>query len=210
MLTAAKLDVARLKSRLTVGSTPEVVERLAHLNEQLNSGIALKRRIIEDLRPSSLSNLGLVAALEILLREWGQRSEVEVEGDLQATRPLAPAAELTAYRLVQEALTNIAKYARATKVHVRLADSDDAPGQVLVRVADDGVGFAADGPRPVQSHGLIGMRYRVEAEGGRLSVLSRPGAGTTIQAWLPALPEPAADASADAGSAAGSERLVAA
>ena len=66
LLTAAKLDVARLKSRLGATPTPEVAERLAHLNEALNSGIALKRRIIEDLRPSSLSNLGLVAALEIL------------------------------------------------------------------------------------------------------------------------------------------------
>ena len=71
LLTAAKLDVARLKSRLGSDATADAAERLAHLNETLNGGIALKRRIIEDLRPSSLSNLGLVAALEILLREFG-------------------------------------------------------------------------------------------------------------------------------------------
>jgi len=78
LLTAAKLDVARLKSRLGAAATADAAERLAHLNEALNGGIALKRRIIEDLRPSSLSNLGLVAALEILLREFAARSELQV------------------------------------------------------------------------------------------------------------------------------------
>ncbi len=78
LLTAAKLDVARLKSRLGASASADATERLAHLNESLNGGIALKRRIIEDLRPSSLSNLGLVAALEILLREFAGRSEIKV------------------------------------------------------------------------------------------------------------------------------------
>ena len=82
LLTAAKLDVARLKSRLGTTITADATERLAHLNESLNGGIALKRRIIEDLRPSSLSNLGLVAALEILLREFAARSEIKVIDDL--------------------------------------------------------------------------------------------------------------------------------
>ena len=95
LLTAAKLDVG----------APQVAPRrdrdargrpsgCAHLNEALNSGIALKRRIIEDLRPSSLSNLGLVAALEILLREFGARSEIEVDCELEPVQ-LEPAAELT-------------------------------------------------------------------------------------------------------------------
>ena len=92
MLTAAKLDVARLKSRLGASATPEAVERLSHLNETLNGGIALKRRIIEDLRPSSLNNLGLVAALEILLREFAERSEVEVESTARSRSTLSPAA----------------------------------------------------------------------------------------------------------------------
>ncbi|HSV45064.1 MAG TPA: CHASE3 domain-containing protein, partial [Ramlibacter sp.] len=77
LLTAAKLDVARLKSRLGL-PTPEVDQRLRHLTDTLNSGIALKRRIIEDLRPSSLSNLGLTASLEILAREFSEHSGLEV------------------------------------------------------------------------------------------------------------------------------------
>ncbi len=114
LLTAAKLDVARLKSRLGATLTPDATERLAHLNESLNGGIALKRRIIEDLRPSSLSNLGLVAALEILLREFAARSEIEVVDDLAAVE-LDAGAQLTVYRLVQEALTNVVKYAKARR-----------------------------------------------------------------------------------------------
>ena len=74
LLTAAKLDVARLKSRLGASAAPRLAERLAHLNDALNGGIALKRSIIEDLRPSSLSNLGLVAALEILAARVRRRA----------------------------------------------------------------------------------------------------------------------------------------
>ena len=182
LLTAAKLDAARLKSRLGKTS-PEILERLAHLNETLNGGIALKRRIIEDLRPSSLSNLGLVAALEILVREFAVRSEIVIAEDFEHV-DLSPAAQLTIYRLVQEALTNIAKYAQATEVEVKLAAIDDRGVHVAVR--DNGVGFDTTVQRDA-SHGLIGMRYRVEAEGGSMQISSTPGQGTLIEATLPSL-----------------------
>ena len=120
LLTAAKLDVARLKSRLGTSATADAAERLAHLNETLNGGIALKRRIIEDLRPSSLSNLGLVAALEILLREFGARSDIAVRSTISSASSSNRPAQLTVYRLVQEALTNVVKYAKATEVVVTL------------------------------------------------------------------------------------------
>ena len=180
LLTAAKLDAARLKSRLGK-TTPEVLERIAHLNETLNGGIALKRRIIEDLRPSSLSNLGLVAALEILLREFAQRSEIATAEDFEHV-DLSPAAQLTVYRLVQEALTNIAKYAKATEVEVKLSSLDEQHVRIAVR--DNGVGFDA-GIQRIATHGLIGMRYRVEAEGGSMRLVSSPGQGTLIEAILP-------------------------
>ncbi|MES2228444.1 MAG: CHASE3 domain-containing protein [Pseudomonadota bacterium] len=193
LLTAAKLDVARLKSRLGV-VTPEVAERLKHLNDGLNSGIALKRRIIEDLRPSSLSNLGLVAALDILVREWGQHSDVKVDAEFEPVK-LRPAGELTVYRLVQEALTNISKYARATEVEVRLSS---AGGQVHVSVRDNGVGFDTRVAR-TSAHGLLGMLYRLETEGGRMTLESMPGRGTLIRADLPESSEaPAGEASSAA------------
>jgi signal transduction histidine kinase len=187
LLTAAKLDVARLKSRLPEIS-PEAATRMTHLNETLNSGIALKRRIIEDLRPSSLSNLGLKAALEIQAREFADASGLKVETQLEPVS-LSPSSELTVYRLVQEAVTNIAKYANATEVHIRLAPH--AQGAEIA-VTDNGVGFDTQRQRRSSAHGLLGMRFRVEAEGGRMHISSVPGQGTRVSATLPtAVREPA-------------------
>jgi signal transduction histidine kinase len=180
LLTAAKLDVARLRSRLTP-QAPELLERLDHLGQTLTSGIALKRRIIEDLRPSALANLGLVAALDILTREHAQRSGVSLLTSFEPGAALSEEAELTAYRLVQEALTNISKYASAKQVEVHLLAAE---GGVRIVVADDGAGFDTSQPQSA-SHGLFGMAYRVESVGGRLEVRSSPGQGTRIEAFLP-------------------------
>ena len=111
LLTSAKLDAARIKSRLA-GTAPEALERLAHLVQTLNQSIALGRSIIEDLRPSTLGNLGLVATLEILAREFAEQSNIAVECSLSPVK-LDANAELMVYRLVQEAITNISKYAGA-------------------------------------------------------------------------------------------------
>jgi len=179
LLTSAKLDAARIKSRLA-GTAPEALERLAHLVDTLNAVIALKRSIIEDLRPSALSHLGLVATLEILAGEFAARSGVQVTCQLAPVR-LPAAAELMVYRLVQEAVTNISKHAKAGRVWIGLAPTGD---QVDVSVRDDGVGF--DTGLPLKSaYGLVGMRYRVEAERGTLTLVSAPGRGTSIQLRLP-------------------------
>lgn len=179
LLTAAKLDVARLKSRLA-GSLPEAAERLVHLTTTLNSVIAMTRRIVEDLRPSSLSQLGLVASLEILAREFEERSGLSITTDLE-TVELGGAAQLTVYRLVQESLTNIGKYAEASQAVVSLQNLE---GYISIEVNDNGKGFEL-GDVASTSHGLDGMRHRVEAAGGRLTVVSAKGNGTRISAVLP-------------------------
>lgn len=179
LLTAAKLDVARLKSRLG-SAQPEAIERLIHLTTTLNSGIALKRRIVEDLRPSSLSHLGLVASLEILAREFEERADLPITTDMESV-DLNGSAQLTVYRLVQESLTNIAKYAEATQIFITLQNMD---GYVTVEVRDNGKGFDLDAINP-SSHGLSGMRHRVEAAGGSLNITSSAFAGTKITAFLP-------------------------
>ena len=179
LLTAAKLDVARLKSRLGT-IQPEVAERMAHLISTLNSGIALKRRIVEDLRPSSLSHLGLVASLEILTREFEERSGLSITTDLEEV-VLSGSAQLTVYRLVQESLTNMGKYAEASQAVVSLQNMDS---YITIEVHDNGKGFETDRVA-ASSHGLSGMRHRVEAAGGRLTVSSTPGVGTQITAILP-------------------------
>ena len=179
LLTAAKLDVARLKSRLGA-SQPEALERIAHLTTALNNGIALKRRIVEDLRPSSLSHLGLVASLEILAREFEDRSGAILTTDLELVE-LGGSAQLTVYRLVQESLTNIGKYAEATQIVISLQNQG---GYVMIEVNDNGIGFDTQ-TIAASSHGINGMRHRVEAAGGRLTVTSVRGSGTRICAVMP-------------------------
>ena len=191
LLTAAKLDVARVR-RTTRNGMPELDERLQHMSGLIDQGIALKRRIIEDLRPSALANLGLTPALEIFLREFAQRSGLQLTQELSEVRT-DDAGRLALYRLVQEALTNVLRHAGATQVRVTLGESD-AGLQLSVR--DNGRGFDPGGVPPGH-HGLLGMRYRIESLGGQLELHSAPGAGTLVLARLPAqapqAPEPAAD-----------------
>lgn len=178
LLTAAKLDVARVRKRVD-GNAPDVAERIKHLGQTLDAGIALKRRIIEDLRPSSLANLGLRRTLEIQCKEFAQRSEIRVAAEI-ADLKLEPEHALAVYRVVQEALTNIAKYAQASQVRVLLHRDGE---QVQLRIEDNGRGFD---PQQVRqgSHGLKGMRFRVRSCGGDLVLRSAPGQGTTIEATL--------------------------
>ena len=180
LLTSAKLDASCIKARMA-GTLPETLELLTHLIGTLNSGIALGRRIIEDLRPSTLSNLGLVATLEFLACDFAERSGVVAHCALSPVK-LEATTELVVYRVVQEAITNITKYARASHVWLSLGTRN---GQVEVSVRDDGVGFDTNA-RPSSAYGLLGMRFRVEAEGGKLALVSAPGQGTLIRVKLPA------------------------
>lgn len=184
LFTSMKLDFARLRR---LPELPDkAVERIRAIEARLGEGIALKRRIIEDLHPSALTQLGLVQALEILCRETGERLGTKVQAELQEV-PLDKPAELTLYRIAQESLTNIGKYAHCQRVELRLTTTGDT---VCLSVRDDGRGFTP-AQVPHGRHGLRGMRVRVESHGGELSVQSAPGAGTTVVARLPSPARPA-------------------
>ena len=178
LLTSAKLDAARIKSRIDPNA-PETVELLAHLVDNLNGSIALGRQIIEDLRPSALNNLGLVATLEIFAREFEESSNLAVHSHFEEVN-LPADSQLMVYRLMQEACTNIMKYANAKNVWLSLGIHD---GAIVASVRDDGVGFDTS-RQIVSSYGLLGMRYRVEAAQGLLKITSSPGQGTLVQALL--------------------------
>ena len=193
LLTAAKFDVARVKSRLPA-EPPDLHERLSHLTAMLNAGIALKRKIIEDLRPSSLSNLGLPAALEILTQEFRANTQLPVDISVDDV-VLNDRQQLAVYRLVQEAYTNIAKHAHAKRVQVLVKNYWN---HIEVVVSDDGVGFDA-GQTKTASHGLSGMRQRMHALQGRLELTSAIGQGTTITAILPLGSEHVSDTSPHLG-----------
>ena len=145
------------------------------------------RRLIGDLRPIYLEDLGFVPALEMLAGQVQQENAlattVEVHGE--AVR-LAPDLELAAYRIVQQAVRNVLAHAAAQSVQIHVTFDTDG---ITLAVSDDGRGFTppeqpADLTR--QGHyGLMGMHERAMLYGGRLSITSAPGQGTTVTAWLP-------------------------
>jgi signal transduction histidine kinase len=186
LLTAAKLDLARATR---AADMTQAAERIAQAGRRIDEVVGVKRRIIEDLRPTALEHLGLAKALELLSREAGQRLGIPVTTRVDDV-VLTADGQITVYRLVQEALTNIQKYAKAKRVDVAVVARG---AQVEVAVEDDGKGFDIQDVR-VGRHGLAGMRYRVEALGGRLQVRSAPGQGTRIAVSLPVAAEFAAPA----------------
>jgi signal transduction histidine kinase len=187
LLTSAKLDAARIKARLQEESS-EAKELLSHLVETLNSSISLGRKIIENLRPSALANLGLLAALEILIDEFVATSGVRANRELEAIE-VDLETELVVFRIVQEALTNVSRYAKAKEVWIKVSMKS---GVAEIRIHDDGIGFDSI-VIPKSAYGLLGMRFRVETHGGSLSVVSELGKGATITAVLPPSLTPIAD-----------------
>ncbi len=179
LLTAAKLDVARLKSQLS-SSVPDAEVRFTHLNSSLNNIIVMTRNIVEDLRPSSLSHLGLTTSLEILAREFEKQHNLTIAVDLENVE-ISGNSQLAVYRLVQESLTNISKYAQAKNVMLSLHDFGS---YISIQVRDDGIGFDKSKVDSTH-HGLLGMQHRVEALGGKLVVTSMTGYGTHILATVP-------------------------
>jgi signal transduction histidine kinase len=159
------------------GDALELAVRTA--TEQLSTEIANLRALITELRPAALDELGLVAALEGLARRAREVEGLEVALELGVDGDeLDPELQTTVYRLVQEALINVAKHARATHVEVRVAPVADG---LLVRIADDGHGFDAD--QPSEGFGLAGMRERAVMD-GRLDVATSER-GTVVEARIP-------------------------
>ena len=159
-------------------------ERIRQAIEDIELEIANLRRIISDLRPSLLDDLGLVPAIEAMLERW-REAGLEVTSELVLAPKSADAEhdqqlETTAYRVVQEALTNVAKHARAKGARVSLTLSED---ELVIEVQDDGVGF--DPGERTDGFGLAGMRERVYLAGGTLDI--RPAdPGTLVSVRLPA------------------------
>ncbi|MFM1991172.1 MAG: hypothetical protein RJA99_4129 [Pseudomonadota bacterium] len=180
ILTAARLDVAWIAAQPACHE-PAIAQRLTALRRVLAQGIELKRRIVEDLHPTVLTHLGLVPALEQLVATNRSRFAGRIVAALDASVSMTGEPALALYRIVQEALTNVHKYADATTVRVTLRRTR---GRIELSVDDDGAGFE---PASVGSghHGLAGMRHRMLSVGGRLEIEAAPGAGTSIRATLP-------------------------
>ncbi|HWO71203.1 MAG TPA: PAS domain S-box protein [Actinomycetota bacterium] len=175
-MTAVGLRLGMLRAALAGTEHEAAAARLA---EDVQLAIGRLRRLIFDLHPPVLASGGLVEALRVLVRTMAEDRpfEVELRGTLDREPP--PEVAVVLYRVAREALTNVAKHARASRVSVAVGSVD---GVVRVEVRDDGVGFdpsTAGRPRPWHL-GLEAMRERMRLIGGRFEIRSAPGAGTTV------------------------------
>lgn len=186
--TAQALASLLVRQRVAERTTdPEALQRtMADLRALTSEALEGVRRMALELRPTMLDDLGLVAAVEAFARQFGQRTGIPVEVRV-ARRPdrLPPEVELVAFRVIQEALSNVARHSGASRAEVGLSAG---PELLVVTVADDGRGFdltpALDSRE--RSLGLFGMRERAALVGGRLRIDSRPARGTRVHLEVPA------------------------
>jgi len=180
-LTALKIDLSALERRLAEADATDIPARLAGMRNLIDATVAALRRIAADLRPVMLDDLGLVPAIEWLANDFTNRYGIAVERDLEAdATDFSNAAASALFRIVQEALTNVARHAEASLVEITL--KADGPNCVL-RIADDGLGMTGD-PADRQhnawrdkSFGLLGIRERARMLDGAVLIDTAPGKG---------------------------------
>lgn len=180
LLTAAKMDASWLLRSLGANSGPDIQARFRRLIDTIGSGITIKRRIIDDLRPPLLQGLGLVEALRAMSDDL--RAEYDLTLKLPDKDIHCPEQQaLALFRIVQEAVTNIRKYADAHHLELGLEVTD---GDIHLWIEDDGNGFDPVSPM-LNRHGLAGMKHRVQMFEGDFALVSAPGQGTRIDARMP-------------------------
>lgn len=182
LLVAARMDLSWLEEKLA--SHDEGVQaQFKRVHDALQAGVELKRRVVENLRPTLLDNLGLFSALRWQLSETCGRSGINcTERYPEKELDLTPEASIAIFRIVQEALTNILKHANAKNVDVTIETQAD---WLVIVIRDDGVGLPVDRRRALRSHGLASMRHRAIGLGGQWRIIRRAERGTEIEVRLP-------------------------
>jgi two-component system sensor histidine kinase UhpB len=183
LLTAVYISLDQTAKHLT----PAKKVQLAKAKELLDQVEERLRNLSHELYPTILEELGLVASLEYSAGQMSKRSGVRITVDSQLQARLSSLSELTLYRVVQEAINNTVRHARATKVHIQFSEDQNS---VYCSIRDDGIGFDVETvSRRVETDrarlGLDAMRERVSAVGGTLQILSAPGLGTDLHIGIP-------------------------
>jgi two-component system, NarL family, sensor histidine kinase UhpB len=185
-INAIKLDALALRE--TIPAAHEAGHRTAAaMVDNIDRVYAVVGGLIRQLRPAGLDELGLAAALEHCVNDWRQRLApariaLEIECDLGS---LDPAMGLALFRLIQEAMTNVARHSQATRVDIRIGARRFEDGREGLEAGVEDNGRGADLGVPSRGLGLVGMRERVAVFGGTLAVASHPGGGFSIRAMLP-------------------------
>ena len=186
LLTALKMDVAWLSKRLP-GRDDELLQKARAMSESISAAIRSVQRISAELRPGVLDNLGLAAALEWQSQEFRERTDIDCRlvvdlADEEALLDLDPDLTTALFRIAQESLTNVARHAQATAVHISLARQEN---RLRLIVRDNGTGITPAQIAGPKSLGLIGMRERLRPWQGELKIEGRPGEGTTVMVTVP-------------------------
>ena len=180
-LTGLKLDIAWMKRRLP--SDHAMIEQCTSILARIDQALNAVRRIATELRPSVLDQLGLAAALEWQGQEFGARTGIHVAMNIAVDGCTIPdQLGTSAFRILQESLTNVARHSMATHVDVRLTQT---PTAFTLEIADNGVGFPQRRLEGTSSLGVLGMRERAFACGGDFSISCQPGGGTTVLLRVP-------------------------
>ena len=177
-LALVTLGLAGLKGKCEAWLKPGLTE----LSNQLSAISTTAHEISHGLHPSQLEYLGLEAAVKSLCRDMGYGTSFSIEltvGDLP--KRLQPTISLCLYRVIQEALHNVVKHSRASKVEIKLTNGD---GLISTRIVDNGIGFTP-GEKPDAGLGLTSLRERVRSVGGTIDITTFPGGGTRIEAQVP-------------------------
>lgn len=185
-LAVIRMELAALGTQL--GAASPAAARLNYVGELALAANAAAGRIVNDLRPPMLEELGLEAALEALASQFARRSGLACRFDAQLNEAAEPALHhpvlaTCLYRTAQEALSNVARHARASTVDVALLGQAD--GCLMLRVADNGTGMLLNDRRQPFTVGLMAMQERLRGVGGELRLDSRISAGTTVEARVP-------------------------
>jgi signal transduction histidine kinase len=192
VLVAMRIDLAQLRKRIGSTLDPDTQVRWERIELALAQGLELKRRVIEDLRPTLLDNMGLFTALRWLATQRAEQAGLALEmTGLDDDVDVPPETAIAVFRTAQEAITNIAKHSGASRIILK-AEVDE---HLTLRICDDGRGLPAGAERRTASHGLKQMRFRMEAVGGSLSIGPQAPRGTIIVLSVP-LDDPGTQAAA--------------
>jgi signal transduction histidine kinase len=184
LLVGARMDISWAEQHIA-NLDPDIKLRLNRVQQSLSAGVDLKRRIIEELRPTLLDNVGMFAALRWQLKETCGRAGLKCIESFPDEEPtFTSEAAIALFRIAQEAFTNIVKHSGAKSMDIALDVDEDA---IVMQISDDGKGISGERQNSSDSHGLASMRHRVRALGGRLDLRSPPSGGTSLLVRIPAL-----------------------
>jgi PAS domain S-box-containing protein len=183
-LTALKMDISSVEETLGGSASELVRDHLQGMRRLIDATVASVRRIAADLRPVMLDDLGLIPAVEWLANDFTNRYGIDVERDIETgDARFSPAGATALFRIVQEALTNVARHADATLVTLSLRAGDEA---FVLRIADNGQGAHRDGELAGKSFGLLGIRERAHMLGGAVDIQTSQGNGFALSVTIPA------------------------